>query len=115
MDEDRKLLEQYRKAWTDFEACVQALQAARATGSGESLNQLFLEVETARLKYSSSRDRLVSRMLNARTLSLEPQSDEARIRGTAQLLWEFEGRPGDSAEKDWLSAEALVRRASAAG
>jgi hypothetical protein len=115
MDEDRKLLEHYRKAWTDFEASVQRLQAACADGSGENLNPLFLDVETARLKYSSARDRLVSRMLTAEGLSLEPRSDEARIRGAAQLLWEFGGRPRDSAEKDWLRAEAMVRRASAAG
>lgn len=114
MDEDRKLVEGYREAWAEFEARVQRLQAACLDGSGENLNLLFLEVETARLKYSSARDRLVSRMLDAEILSFEPHSDEARIRGAAQLLWEFGGRPGDSAEKDWLRAEAMVRRATAA-
>jgi hypothetical protein len=115
MDEDCKLLEHYRGAWTEFEARVQRLQAACADGSEESLKPLFLEVEAARLKYSSARDRLVSRMLAAETSTAEPNSDQARIRGSAQLLWEFGGRPGDSAEKDWLCAEAMVRRASATG
>src|SRR5581483_1199426 len=113
MDQDGKLLEHYREAWAEFEACVRRLQAACADGSRENLKPLFLEVETARLKYSSARDRLVSRMLSAEIMSAEPASDAARIRGSAQLLWEFGGRPGDSAENDWLCAEAMVRRASA--
>lgn len=113
MDEDRELLRYYRDAWAEFESSVQSLQAASANGSEESLRPLFLKVEIARLKYSSARDRLVSRMLAADNLPAEPDSDQARIRGSAQLLWEFGGRPGDSAEKDWLCAEALVRQAAA--
>lgn len=112
MDEDRELLRYYRDAWAEFEACVQSLQAASADGSGQSLKPLFLKVEVARLKYSSARDRLVSRMLAAENLAAEPDSDQARIRGSAQLLWEFGGRSGDSAEKDWLCAESLVRQAA---
>jgi hypothetical protein len=115
MNDDGKLLDRYHEAWAEFEACVQKLQAARADGSRDRLNQLFHEVESARLKYSSARDRLVSRMLTPEVLGREPRSDDARIRGAAQLLWEFEGRPGNSAEKDWLCAEAMVRRAAAGG
>jgi hypothetical protein len=109
MDEDRILLEHYRAAWAQFETSVQTLQAACAAGSGEGLKPLFLEVETARLKYASTRDRLVSQMLAAETSSGEPASDETRIRGSAHLLWEFGGRRANSAEKDWLRAEAMVR------
>jgi len=115
MNDDRQLLDRYHEAWAEFEACVQRLQAACADGSRDRLNQLFHEVESARLKYSSARDRLVSRMLAPEVLSREPHSDDARIRGAAQLRWEFEGRPGNSAEKDWLCAEAMVRQASAGG
>lgn len=114
MDENRELLDHYREAWTKFEASVRRLQAAFADGSGENLQPLFLDVETARLKYSSARDHLVSRMLGAEILNTAPESDQARIRGSAQLLWEFGGKRWDSAEKDWLCAEAMVRRASAA-
>jgi hypothetical protein len=113
MDEDRELLRYYRDAWLEFDLCVQRLQAAAADGSPDSLKPLFLKVEVARLRYSSARDRLVSRMLAAENLAAETDSDHARIRGSAQLLWEFGGRPGDSAEKDWLCAEALVRQAAA--
>jgi len=111
MDEDRELLRYYRDAWAEFDTCVQKLQAACTDPSRESLKPLFLEVEAARLRYSSARDRLVSRMLSAENLNAEPDSDQARIRGSAQLLWEFGGRPGDSAENDWLCAEAMVRQA----
>src|SRR5690348_15849644 len=111
MDDDCKLLDRYHEAWAEFEACVQRLQAACADGSLDRLNQFNHAVESARLKYSSAVDRLVSRMLTSEVSSREPHADDDRIRGAAQLLWDFEGILSNSAEKDWLCAEAMVRKA----
>jgi hypothetical protein len=113
MEDDRKLVENYREAWAEFERRLRTLQAAAATNPIDGEN-LFLDVEDARLKYGLARDRLVARMLDLDIADIRPSSQEARIRGSANLLWEFAGKPGNSAEKDWLRAEALVRSAAAA-
>jgi hypothetical protein len=40
-------------------------------------------------------------------------SREQSIRRTAKLIWEFSGKPDNSAESDWLRAERLVKAATA--
>jgi hypothetical protein len=113
MEDDRKLVENYREAWTEFERRLRRLQAASATNPADA-ERLVLDVENARLRYGLARDRLVARMLDLDATDIRPNSQETRIRGSAHLLWEFAGKPGNSAEKDWLRAEAMVRSASAA-
>ncbi|HWD99396.1 MAG TPA: DUF2934 domain-containing protein [Bryobacteraceae bacterium] len=112
MEDDRKLVESYREAWAEFERRLRMMQAAPAANPADT-ERLVLDVEDARLKYGLARDRLVARMLDLDITDIRPGSQDARIRGSANLLWEFAGKPGNSAEKDWLRAEALVRSASA--
>lgn len=109
MPQDRKLVEDYRAAWTEFDRALRRFQSEAADRDHE---HLLLAVETARARYSAARDRLVSRMLEADSSHLAPVSDESRIRGSARLFWEVARKPGNSAESDWLRAEALVRGAS---
>ncbi len=108
MKPDATMIEEYRRAWTEFERTVRQYQAAR----GAELEASFIALESARLKYSAARDRLVARILEADLAHLAPVSEESRIRSSARLLWELSGQPEHSAECDWLRAEALVRGAS---
>lgn len=107
MKPDATLIEEYRQAWAEFDQTLRRFQNAP-----DRPEELFVAVEAARLKYSAARDQLVARTLNTDVSHLAPVSEQSKIRSSARLLWEISGRPGDSAESDWLQAEALVRGAS---
>lgn len=116
MEEDRKLVDDFRQAWTEFDRSLRALQAISAAPVGKDAEPLLFAVEAARAKYSEARDRLAAKMLNGSLPTRQGLAnrdlDQARIRGSARLLWEFSGKPNGSAEKDWLQAETLVRSAA---
>jgi hypothetical protein len=48
-------------------------------------------------------------------MAADDQSDQQSIAKLAYLLWESRGRPSDSAEQDWLEAEAMFAASQARG
>jgi hypothetical protein len=77
------------------------------------IDSVVLELEKARSAHSAARDRLAKHLnANLPFQLMAPESEERRVRSTAQLLWEMAGRPDGTAELDWLRAEHLIRAAS---
>jgi hypothetical protein len=79
------------------------------------------EADAARRAHNSARDLLAAELAAEASLKMSgrkspaqsfPASDD-RVRETAQLLWEFAGRPQGTAERDWCRAEQLVHAATA--
>jgi DUF2934 family protein len=110
----------YRTSFRDYSRKLDALQrliGAAAIDTGQ-VEAALLEVEKARLVHSRARDRLARELVlpgsPARQLH-ECPVNEQRIRETAQLLWELNGRPSGSAERDWRRAEQLLQTAAASG
>ena len=48
-------------------------------------------------------------------MAADDQSDQQSIAKLAYSLWESRGRPADSAEQDWLEAEAMFAASQARG
>ena len=104
----RELWLEYRKTSKEFACALHELQQMADSGqTGIAVDSKLQEVKQARLAHTAARDRL-ARYLSAGGRS----SEEQRIRQTARLIWEFSGKPRDSAESDWRRAEQLVRTAS---
>jgi Protein of unknown function (DUF2934) len=104
---DGALREEYRSAFGEYAAKLQALQHLNETESTDNrgIAAARAQVESARLAYNAARDRLAAQLARA-------VPTEADVRRTAQLLWEIAGRPQGSAERDWLTAEQLIGRAA---
>lgn len=83
------------------------IDGGKASGDAEVQGALQA-VETARVAYSSARDRL-ARELMRRAVAVP--GDDRQIRKTARLIWEFAGRPEGTAERDWRKAEKLAQAA----
>lgn len=109
---------EYRATWQDFAKKLDQLQILAESGVREAAVTAFLEVEEARLRHNAARDRL-AQVLDA-TIAASDEAEantansaaEHRIRETARQIWEFSGRPENSAEADWQRAEKLVRSAT---
>jgi len=118
MKENRQLWVDYRATWQDFAKKLDRLQILVESGRREAAATAFLEVEEARLRHNAARDKL-ARALD-RTIGIADQTAatsgavaaEHRIRDTARRIWEFAGRPENSAESDWRRAENLFRSAA---
>lgn len=111
----------YRRTWENFSRKLREMQelADSGTSAAETLNTKLAEVELARLRHNESRDRLAKYLVSQKMQSTEMRNGsgarekERNIRITARLIWEFSGKPQNSAESDWLKAEKLVHKASA--
>ncbi len=116
MGADRKLWNEYRAAWETFSRRLDELQAIVETGDRARAEEALLAVERARLPYDAARERLAAQ-LSGEIAALDRADmdarERARVRQTAQLLWEIAGRPSGTADSDWLRAERLVRTAAA--
>lgn len=71
----------------------------------------LLDMERARLAYTAARDALAQHLSPALTQAKRPKP--GNVSGIAELLWEVAGRPDGTAQKDWLRAEEIARRAAA--
>ncbi|MGD1074160.1 MAG: DUF2934 domain-containing protein [Bryobacteraceae bacterium] len=116
MEHDQKLWQDYRNAWETYSRKHAALQCLMDSVQPEKsrIDSVVLELEKARSAHGAARDRL-AKHLSARLpfqSAVPAESEERRVRSTAQLLWEMSGRPDGTAELDWLRAEHLIRAAS---
>jgi hypothetical protein len=114
-----ELWDEYRATWKAFARQLDELQRRVETGERDRIESALLGVERARLAHNESRDRLAAHLAGEmvaadRRVSAGGLPDEARVRKTARLLWEFSGKPHGTAENDWFRAERLVRSAVAA-
>ena len=111
---NRELFVEYRRTWKEFSRKLNEVQEMADSGiTGPEADRKLEEVKLARLAHNGARDRL-ARSLAAAKSDLNPQTDrEQRIRRTARLIWEFSGKPQNTAESDWQRAEQLVQTASA--
>jgi|SRR5580658_6785191 hypothetical protein len=109
MKDNPGLVEEYRSAWEKYDLSLRELQADPDKEQRGRLESLLLSVETARLQYSTARDRLAAEMLGTDLSSITPATADHRIRDTAKLIWELSGKPHGTAENDWLRAEHIVR------
>ncbi len=118
MKENRQLWIDYRATWRDFAKKLDQLQILAESGRKEAAATAFLEVEEARLRHNAARDKLAHAL--DRTILVSDKTaatsgtitEEHRIRETARRIWEFAGRPENSAESDWRRAENLFRSAA---
>jgi hypothetical protein len=117
----------YRTTFDEYACKLDALQRLidsegtdKATDKAR-LEAAIQEADAARRAHNSARDLLAAELaveaslkMSRRELPVQsaPAVDD-RIRETAQLLWEFAGRPQGTAERDWCRAEQLVQAAAA--
>lgn len=87
----------------------------------DMVEALLLDMEKAHVAYKAARDRLAQELLesadrpqDARLRSILHDTTSPRVKELARLIWELKGRPANTAEADWLSAEEILRRAQAA-
>jgi hypothetical protein len=113
----KQLWKEYRDTWSDFSIQLQKLQNLSDSPDHQACRDAFSEVENSRMRHNAARDRLAEHLaeglLPVETMAQPAGSDEHRIRGAARLIWEFSGKPGNTADSDWHEAEQLVRTASA--
>jgi hypothetical protein len=108
MSMKRELWLEYRKTSKEFSRALQELRQMADSGqTGPAVDLKLEEVKQTRLAHTTARDRLAQYLSAGRRAS-----EEQRIRQTARLIWEFSGKPPNSAESDWHRAEQLVRTAS---
>jgi hypothetical protein len=101
----------YRRTWETFSRKLHEMQELTEAGQNRAASVALVAVEAARLEHDAARDRLV-KYLVTRKMAATTTADH-RIRKTARLIWEFSGKPQNTAERDWHRAEELVRAASA--
>jgi hypothetical protein len=114
MSMNRELWLEYRKTSKEFARKLKEVQELADSGkTGEEADRSLAELKHARLAHNTARDRLAQH-LSALKLEQNPQgAREQRVRRTARLIWEFSGKPQNSAESDWNRAEQLASSASA--
>jgi hypothetical protein len=110
----RELRNEYRTTWDVFARALDEFQLLAESGESTRVKEALLAVETARRAHNSARDRLAVHLAGKKTpgKTLREIPEELRVRKTARLLWEFSGKPQGTAEKDWFTAERLVRSAA---
>lgn len=115
MGVDRKLWNEYRGTWEAFSRRLDELQKTAETGNRDLATAALIEVEKAKSAHNAARDRLAAHLSGGIEAmdAAEKRSEEDLIREKARLIWELSGKPQGTAEADWLSAERLVRSASA--
>jgi hypothetical protein len=101
----------YRRTWENFSRKLYEMQELADAGRNREATVALVAVKAARLEHNAARDRLAKDLV-ARKLAT-PTSADQRIRKTARLIWEFSGKPQNTAEADWHRAEELVRAGSA--
>jgi hypothetical protein len=99
----------YRRTWENFSRKLHEMQELVDAGQDAAL--ALVAVEGARQKHNAARDRLAKYLVCRKTAA--PPTADHRIRKTARLIWEFSGKPHNTAEADWHRAEELVRAACA--
>lgn len=108
----------YRHAFENFRAEVHRVQSLGALASPprEELDGAVVRLQIASEDYRIARNALLWEMVPPEHHSITPMNDDIpfseRVKETAELLWELEGRPNGSALDDWYRAEAIVRRSS---
>jgi exonuclease VII small subunit len=102
----------YRSAFEEFSRRVQRVQQLTAEENPDvaALDAALIELEQARLAYNTCRDALARHLLSSPTAHTHGD----RVKRMAELLWEVEGRPDGTADKDWHRAEEIVRHLTAA-
>jgi hypothetical protein len=106
----------YETAFQYFSEKVRSLQRLRVDRGvpRAEIKAAVLAVEKARISYSRARDAVAQQLLDSPLRSALPtrlESSPAYTSGVAELLWEYAGRPEDTAEADWYSAEEIIRSA----
>ena len=106
----------YETAFQYFSEEVRSLQRLRADPdvTPAQIKAAVLAVEKARISYSRARDAVAQQLLDSPLRSALPtrlESSAAYTSGVAELLWEYAGRPENTAEADWYSAEEIIRSA----
>jgi len=108
----------YRHAFENFREQVHAVQSLGASHAPkETLDAAVIKLQIAVEEYRIARDVLLHEMIPSEDRANATQDDIAhpeRVKEIAELLWELEGRPDDSALDDWYRAEAILRRSSSA-
>jgi hypothetical protein len=123
----------YRTTFDEYACKLDALQRLidsdgtdKATDKAR-IEAAIQEADAARRAHNSARDLLAAELAAQASLKMSrrkspvqsaPADDRVgddRVRETAQLLWEFAGRPQGTAERDWQRAEQLVHAATASG
>lgn len=103
----------YRETYRQYEHA--AAQLARTYDAAE-LESALLSLEQARLAYNDARDNLAAFLMPTgvrQTFWAIPSQESRRVKGLAELFWEFAGRPQGTADADWYRAERVVRHATA--
>jgi dihydroorotase-like cyclic amidohydrolase len=131
---------EYRRTWKNFSSKLYEMQELTDSGQSGAAAAVLVSVRAARLEHNAARDRLAKYLAARKVIVAETaadkrisgaqnaegqnepqrnkqdrdkQDEEQRIRRTARLIWEFSGKPQNTAESDWRHAEELVRAASA--
>jgi hypothetical protein len=121
------LRQAYRTTFDEYACKLDALQRlidsdGTDNGTGKArIEAAIQEADAARRAHNSARDLLAAELAVEASLKMSTRKSpvqsapavDDRIRETAQLLWEFAGRPADTAERDWCRAEQLVHAATA--
>jgi len=108
----------YRHAFENFRAEVGRVQSlgAASNPSREEIDNAVVRLQIASEDYRVARNVLLREMIPQEHHSTTSMNDDIpyseRVKETAALLWELEGRPNGSALDDWYRAEAIVRRSS---
>jgi hypothetical protein len=118
----------YRTTFDEYACKLDALQRLiDSDGTDDGANKARIdaaikEVDAARRAHNSARDLLAAELAAQASLKLSRRKSpvqsapaDDRVRETAQLLWEFAGRPQGTAERDWHRAEQLVHAVTASG
>ena len=88
--------------------------------SDSRIETAIQEADAARRAHNAARDLLAAELAANAALKMSDRESRVpstpgtndRIRETAQLLWEFAGRPQGTADRDWRRAEQLVLAAA---
>jgi hypothetical protein len=108
----------YRTTFDEYACKLEALQRLIDSNHADEaqIEAAIQEADAARRAHNAARDLLAAELVAQSSLKTSarrsPPAGEDRIRETAQLLWEFAGRPQGTAEGDWRRAEQLVLAAS---
>jgi len=111
----------YRAAFENFSRKVRHFQSLTEHEKADpaEVEASLIEVELARLEYSTSRDVLACELLRQSVRDIPsplrdgPGPERLRTKAMAKLVWDLRGRPEGTANEDWQRAESILGRAAA--